>query len=157
MAFWGLQEILMVVKRWSLPVVLPKGPWAHGRYYWSLRVFPVTPQKPWFNQLVAHLHFVLCVWNRFVWVILGVLSGVAARVTATWTMAGAVLVSTLVKSEWGCCNCDSDTDCDRCSLCWHFSWKGKNWKYEFCFNCNDVTSWKIWMLLCWPSKIQLLF
>ena len=71
------------------------------------RVFPVTPLKPCVNQFVAHLrHHVAmvifevanqcreqfciilsggCVRNRFAWAILGVLSGGAARVTATWT------------------------------------------------------------------------
>ena len=60
------------------------------------------PQKPWSNQFVAHLHFVLCVCNCFAWPILGVLSGAAARVTVTWTVAGALLVrGTLARSLSG--------------------------------------------------------
>ena len=38
-----------------------------------------------------------CIGNGFVWAILGVLSGAAARVTETWTVAGALLVNTLTK------------------------------------------------------------
>ena len=61
-------------------------------------IFPVTPQKPWFNQFVAYMHFVPCVFKRFYlgdpWCSIHV-SRAAARVTVTWTVAGAFLVSTL--------------------------------------------------------------
>ena len=55
------------------------------------------PQKPWFNQFIAHLYFVPFVSNDFVWVILGVPSGAATRMTVTWNVTGAVLVGTLAK------------------------------------------------------------
>ena len=78
----GLQEISEVVSSTA------QGPIGPRAVLLTTEGNRVTPQKPWFNQFVAHLHFVPCIWKGFVWEILGILSGAAARVTVTWTVAG---------------------------------------------------------------------
>ena len=50
MASVGLREILKVVDSTA------QGAKARGWYYRPPRIFPITPQKPWVNQFVAHLH-----------------------------------------------------------------------------------------------------
>ena len=74
---------------------------ALGRYYWPPRVFPLMSQKPWFNQFVALSHL----FHVFQMVLFGqslvIWMGIAARVTATWTVVGAVLVITYSKVRVG--------------------------------------------------------
>ena len=63
---------MVSVGLWEIPKVVDstaQGPKTQGRHYWPLKVFPITPQKPWVNQSVVHLcplvtmHSMLAQWN----------------------------------------------------------------------------------------------